>query len=249
MLTAISTASSAPPSARIRKHKDSTPTGPLVIPALPNRDWREAAEQARASRQLPPGPYKKKQREIYIPDAVGGMRVGAGPNAGRGSRTVQVEKDVINDDPVVGGLAVRSPAAAGRPGSGSGSGTAPAANSESVPMSESNGNADANANANGPGLDSLHSQNGHQAAVNGSAESVSTSAMVETDEQKALRELLSGQDGGAGANRVELDVIESAADARGIEGAQQGDLFKRDVDSRPDEVRLTRWLAGTGTGF
>lgn len=184
-----------------RKHKEATAAAPLVIPALPNRDWREAAELARgsknggASRQ-----QKKKRKEMYLPDAVGGMRLGPGTANGRGKPVVVVERDVINETAVVGGLAVTERAGLETPAEAEAGLEDEATSATPMPV-----------DAPPP-------------------------PPPETEEQRALRELLSGQDSGRDT-RPQVEIIESAADKRDIDGAQQGDVFKRDVDSRPDEVR------------
>lgn len=74
---------------------------PLMIASLVNKDWR-----AEASKNKRGGPRK---REMYIPDAVGSMRVG-GPAPGQtgadGSQGGLGTRDTINDAVVVGGLAM-----------------------------------------------------------------------------------------------------------------------------------------------
>ena len=57
-----------------------------------------------------------------------------------------------------------------------------------------------------------------------------------TDEQKALRELLAGETKGEDEEMSDL-VLLSAADDRGGP-LDESDAFKRDLDSRPDEVSL-----------
>ncbi|GAA5981775.1 hypothetical protein JCM11641_007420 [Rhodosporidiobolus odoratus] len=84
------------------KSKHSKPaSGPLVIPALPNKDWRKAAEELRAGRN----PHRQK-REIYLPDAGGGMRMGGGgERAGPAPSAVpDANLDQMNTEEVVGGL-------------------------------------------------------------------------------------------------------------------------------------------------
>jgi len=56
-----------------------------------------------------------------------------------------------------------------------------------------------------------------------------------TDEQRALRELL-GSAEGAHEQEQELAAIYSGPDAR-TGPAEEGDAFKQDVSSRPDQVR------------
>ena len=59
----------------------------------------------------------------------------------------------------------------------------------------------------------------------------------ETEERRALRELL-GEGASAGeAEEPKVDAIYSAEDARNGP-IEEADAFKRDVDSRPDEVRF-----------
>lgn len=61
------------------------------------------------------------------------------------------------------------------------------------------------------------------------------SSVAETEEQRAMRELLGEAGGPAKTEETELDAIYSAEDARNGP-IEEADAFKRDVDSRPDEV-------------
>ncbi|GJN94575.1 hypothetical protein Rhopal_007658-T1 [Rhodotorula paludigena] len=177
------------------KHQ-SAPTGPLVIPALPNKDWRLAAEELRAGRNG--GPLRKK-REMYLPEgsATGVMSMSAGQRARDETPVGNVER--MNDEEVVGGLDQPAPRRAQR--------EAAAVEAEPAPTT------------------------GEDAA-----EPARTTAAPETEEQRALRELLGGQ-AGAGAEEKELEAIQSAPDARGGP-LDEGAAFKRDLESRPDEASL-----------
>lgn len=62
-----------------------------------------------------------------------------------------------------------------------------------------------------------------------------SSKREETEEQRAMRELLGDAGGSAKTEEAELEAIYSAADARNGP-IEEADAFKRDVDSRPDEV-------------
>lgn len=176
-----------------RKHKEQK-AAPLVIPSLPNKDWRKAAEQAGARKG------GKKKREMYIPDAVGGMRVG-GPAPADGSQGGMGTRDVINSTPVVGGLAFEA--------------KKEAAEGEVVAMEVD------------------------QAVEVPEDQPKPEARAPETEEQRALRELMSG---GASAEQApSVDIIHSAADARGVLGEAVDDstsTFQRDVHSRPDEASL-----------
>ncbi|KAJ4483706.1 DExH-box splicing factor binding site-domain-containing protein [Lentinula aciculospora] len=72
-----------------RLHERKKPQGPLVIPALKNRDWREAARKRRTLSQ-------------YIPESARAQTVGTdGSVGGLGTR------DFINSGPIVSGLQYR----------------------------------------------------------------------------------------------------------------------------------------------
>ncbi|KAF5388824.1 hypothetical protein D9757_005624 [Collybiopsis confluens] len=72
-----------------RLHERRKPQGPLVIPALKNRDWREAARKRRTLSQ-------------YVPESARAQTVGSDGSVG-GLGT----KDVINNSAVVSGLQLR----------------------------------------------------------------------------------------------------------------------------------------------
>ncbi|BGO96292.1 hypothetical protein NBRC10512_000374 [Rhodotorula toruloides] len=73
-----------------------TPTAPLVIPSLPNKDWRKAAEEMRG------GPRRKK-KEIYLPERAGGMSMASGSASGAANGEAEgVER--IGTEEVRGGL-------------------------------------------------------------------------------------------------------------------------------------------------
>ncbi|GAA5887133.1 hypothetical protein JCM6882_009458 [Rhodosporidiobolus microsporus] len=83
------------------KNPKAAPSGPLVIAALPNKDWRKAAEELRAGRNI--GGRKKK--EMYIPEASGGMKMaGSGGGQGGGNAAPTENVDKMNTEEVVGGL-------------------------------------------------------------------------------------------------------------------------------------------------
>ncbi|ORY55144.1 DExH-box splicing factor binding site-domain-containing protein [Leucosporidium creatinivorum] len=177
-----------------KKHKEAK-AAPLVIPSLPNKDWRKAAEEAGARRN-----GGRKKREMYIPDAVGGMRVG-GP-VGDGSQGNMGTRDTINSEPIVGGLALGSK------------------KEEVVTAAED-------------GVVAMEVEEEVTTVVE-------ENKAPETEEQRALRELMSG-----GASTTDqtpsVDIIHSAADARGALGDavdSSASTFQRDVHSRPDEATL-----------
>ncbi|GAA5940894.1 hypothetical protein JCM3775_006841 [Rhodotorula graminis] len=179
------------------KHAKAAPAGPLVIPALPNKDWRQAAEQMRAGR---PGAGGRTKKQLYLPETGGGMSMtsrieGAPPpNASAAAELA----DQINAAPVVGGL--EQPVRRARDGEGEGA-AAPA-----------------------------------DAAPPPPPPPVEARAPM-TDEQRALRELLGSAEGGAGEQEQELAAIYSGPDAR-TGPTDEGDAFKQDVSSRPDQSTL-----------
>ncbi|GAA6063907.1 hypothetical protein JCM10212_003013 [Sporobolomyces blumeae] len=182
------------------KHAKPTPAGPLVIPALPNKDWRKAAEELR---------FGRKKREIYLPEQGGGMRTAAGDRT-TGATTTAVEVDRVNADEVVGGLETR----------------------ERRPRTEGE-------------LDGSTTTRGQQGAATQDEETkpstttTTTAQVPETEEQRALRELL-GEAGGAQTatdEPVAVEAIVSAEDARNGP-IDEADAFKRDVESRPDMASL-----------
>ncbi|GAA5909039.1 hypothetical protein JCM8208_007410 [Rhodotorula glutinis] len=177
------------------KHAKAAPAGPLVIPALPNKDWRQAAEQMRAGR---PGRTKK---QLYLPETGGGMSMtsrveGAPPPTPSAAAELA---DQINAAPVVGGL--EQPVRRARDGEGEGA----AASAEAAPQLPPPPPVEARAPM--------------------------------TDEQRALRELLGSAEGGAGEQEQELAAIYSGPDAR-TGPTDEGDAFKQDVSSRPDQSTL-----------
>jgi len=73
--------------------------------------------------------------------------------------------------------------------------------------------------------------------------STSQTKVEETEEQKAMRELLGEVGGSTKTEETELDAIYSAQDARNAP-IEEADAFKRDVDSRPDQVSLSfEWFS------
>lgn len=179
-----------------RKHKE-VKAAPLVIPSLPNKDWRKAAEEAGARRN---GGGRKK-REMYIPDAVGGMRVG-GPAVGDGTQGNMGTRDTINSEPIVGGLALGS-------------------KKEEVATAGEDG--------------ALAMEVEEEVTT-----TVKEEKAPETEEQRALRELMAGN-ASTTDQAPSVEIIHSAADARGSLGDavdSSASTFQRDVHSRPDEASL-----------
>ncbi|GAA5877621.1 hypothetical protein JCM3774_005360 [Rhodotorula dairenensis] len=75
-------------------------TGPLVIAALPNKDWRKAAEELRAGRN------SGRRKQLYIPESAGGgMSMQRDGSTRPGVAAADV--DAINTEEVVGGLSAR----------------------------------------------------------------------------------------------------------------------------------------------
>ncbi|BGP44155.1 DNA primase large subunit Spp2 [Rhodotorula kratochvilovae] len=179
------------------KHARAPPAAPLVIPALPNKDWRLAAEDMRAARGAP-----RKKKALYLPDAGGGMSMSARAGAAGAAPVDEAMADRVNDKEVVGGL--EQPVKRERP----------------APEAATALNAPAPAPAPVP-------QQQQQAQERAPL----------TDEQRALRELLGGAEGAEGDEPPEVDAIVSAPDAR-TGPPDEGDAFRQDVHSRPDQASL-----------
>lgn len=175
------------------KHGKPKPAAPLVIPALPNKDWRKAAEELRAGRN------SGKKREMYLPERGGGMRMreSDAPN-GTHAPPVSADVDAINTEEVVGGLERRE--------------------KKIKQEAEENGAAAPTRVETPPQTTPLPART------------------EETEEQRAMRELMGEAGGAVKTEEAELEAIYSAADARNGP-IEEADAFKRDVDSRPDEVR------------
>lgn len=134
---------------------------------------------------------------MYIPDAVGSMRVG-GPAAATGRDGSQAglgTRDVINDAVVVGGLALPSA-------------------KEEVKMEVEE------ATVRSPSAPAPHDP-----------------VKPESDEQRALRELLSGHQD-SGATPLELEAISSARDTFQSGPQDETSAFRTDLQTRPDEPSL-----------
>ena len=191
------------------------PTGPLVIAALPNKDWRKAAEELRAGRNT------SRRKQLYIPEAAGGgMSMQRGDTANTAATAADV--DAINTEEVVGGLSAR-PAL---PPSGRTEEAVEQVRQEvaavdvSTPTSETDAGQDRVEGFERPPPQGL------------------------SEEQRALRELL-GHDATAEAEQIP-DAILSAPDNRGGP-LDETEAFKRDVDTRPDEVSMV--MAATVARF
>lgn len=193
-LTFIPARLSDPIRSKIKLKKEA----PLAIPSLANKDWRAEATKNRR-------PQGGRKREMYIPDAVGSMRVG-GPAPGTvgpdGSQGGLGTKDVMNDVAVVGGLAMPSQKKReDQEGQG-----------EAIETDEAAPPRPTEAPATAP----------------------------ETDEQRALRELLSGQDPSSSSSSTpaHLAPIHSALDTFQSGPQDETTAFRSDVLSRPDAPDL-----------
>ncbi|GAA5833448.1 hypothetical protein JCM11251_003497 [Rhodosporidiobolus azoricus] len=82
------------------KNPKAAPSGPLVIPALPNKDWRKAAEELRAGRNV----GSRRKKEMYLPEASGGMRMAGAGERGNPAPPAADAEDKMNTEEVVGGL-------------------------------------------------------------------------------------------------------------------------------------------------
>jgi len=175
----------------LRSKAKAKKEAPLAIPSLANKDWRAEASKNR-----------RPKRGMYIPDAVGSMRVG-GPAPGAagadGSQGGLGTRDVINDAAVVGGLAMPS-ARAARVGP------------EEVIAMETD--------------------------APPSPPPAAAPTAPETDEQRALRELLAGGPDAALTPSAPLAAIHSAHDTFQSGPQDETSAFRSDVQTRPDEPDL-----------
>ncbi|GAA5899689.1 hypothetical protein JCM5296_001401 [Sporobolomyces johnsonii] len=191
------------------KYAKPAPAGPLVIPALPNKDWRKAAEELRAGRPARGAAAHAKKREIYLPETSGGMRMSttsATPSTTSTGTSTPVTDgaDRINAQEVVGGLDLP-----GRLKRGETEDAIERVRQEVEVVEVATPPAPAPPPEERPG---------------------------ETEEQRALRELLSGGEG-ATEQRPSVEVIYSGQDERNAP-IEEADAFKRDVESRPDMASL-----------
>lgn len=180
--------------------KKQSSESPLIIPSLPNKDWRKAAGTS----------SRKNKKERYIPDAVGSMRITGGSDnslaangvtTSRGDEKTQGgmgTRDVINDSVVIGGLEL---------GGGSKKEVLVAMEVEE-----------------------------EEEIIKTTTTLIEKVIVVDTEEQRAIRELMAGE-----ILPVDLKddlVLFSAADSRGPV-LDEGDAFRKDVETRPDEVSLS----------
>ncbi|KAI5474710.1 G-patch domain protein [Pseudohyphozyma bogoriensis] len=161
---------------------------PLVIPSLANRDWRKEASAMRAG---------KKRKDMYLPDAVGTMRMATGAPGDEKTQGGMGTRDVINDTVVVGGIEKK----------------------EKKVVTE---------------------ENGVQMEVDTVEETVDVQEVpkekvAETEEQRALRELMAGEQV---QQEQQLDAILPAAGDSRTGPLDEVDAFKRDLQTRPDESSL-----------
>lgn len=151
-------------------HRDKKPKqGPLVIPALENRDWRALARKRRSGTQYVPASAKA---EIGKDGSVGGLGV----------------KDTINSGPVLSGLQVKK---------------------------RENG--------------LKREEDVMDEEVLKSREDVKMEEPEETEDQKALRAILSGTSGNDGDGLM-IDVIPTPI--------SEADAYKQDVEELPDVATL-----------
>ncbi|GAA6005676.1 hypothetical protein JCM11491_003722 [Sporobolomyces phaffii] len=195
------------------KNAKPKPAAPLVIPALPNKDWRKAAEELRAGRN----PHQRTtKRDLYLPERGGGMT--RPTDAARSNSTTAVhdvaDADAINTEEVVGGLETREKKKKKDKDQEE--------DQEEIKVDEAAEEKDNNA----------------QLAAH-VVEPPPRARVDETEEQRAMRELLGEAAGGStdADAAPELAAIASAADKRNGP-VEEADAFKRDVDSRPDEASL-----------
>jgi hypothetical protein len=189
--------------------KHAKPTeGPMIIPALANKDWRKAAEELRAGRG---GGGRRGKKEMYIPEASGGMKMASSSGDARGAAAAVADVDAINTKEVVGGLEQLS--------SKKKDAAPPAAEEEAAARLRAE-------------EEKVEIEKRIRTAASRAAES---------EEQRALRELLGDEAAKAAQLAPELDAIMSKADDRGGPVTEEA-AFKKDVDSRPDEVRFFLFL-------
>ncbi|BGP58694.1 DNA primase large subunit Spp2 [Rhodotorula sphaerocarpa] len=193
-----------------RSKHAKAPTGPLVIAALPNKDWRKAAEELRAGRNPNPG---RRKKELYIPEgaSAGAMRMQSLPGSASSTASPASGVDAINTEEVVGGLSARPAMQASGP------------TEEAVERVRQE-------------IDTVEVATPPGSVPPESAPAAAPAPAALTDEQRALRELL-GHDATAGETEQIPEAIYSAPDDRG-KPIDETEAFKRDVDTRPDEASL-----------
>jgi hypothetical protein len=162
--------------------------GPLVIPALPNRDFRQAAVSMRT-------------RKMYNPAA----------DRPKSSTAVVEAKDVIGDVQVSGGISMKERRTTTTEVETESTIEESARTGASTPM----GNLAVESPAPAP-------------------------AEPETEDQRALRELLGGDRAeGSKAEDLVIKIDERQEDRE----ESEVDNLKRDIESRPDEVRFVLVLS------
>ncbi|CDO68666.1 hypothetical protein BN946_scf184790.g15 [Trametes cinnabarina] len=160
-----------------RVHEKPKPQGPLVIPALKNKDWRELA---------------RKRKQLYVPPSAGVQTGADGSVGGLGTR------DTINSGPQVSGLQVK----------------------KRIKLEE---------------CEDASMQDGEGAHA--SAETIDVKAEVkpeeETEDQKALRAILSSaaSGGDAGIDGPQIDIIPPPP-------ISEDDAYKQDVEELPEPATL-----------
>ncbi|KAL8280928.1 hypothetical protein RQP46_006607 [Phenoliferia psychrophenolica] len=171
----------------------------LTIASIPNRDWREAATAR--------GAGKKKKKDRYIPDAVGGMRLGGQgvpQDARQATQGGMGTTDTINSTPVVGGLSTEAK---------------PEPTISAVPPEQMD----------------LDQPEKPASGDDEQAPPPLAATPAETEEQRAIRELISG--GHVPAPAPLSVILPAAADER-TAPLDEADAFRRDLLTRPDESTL-----------
>lgn len=181
-----------------------------MIAALPNKDWRKAAEELRAGRT------SGRRKQLYIPEAAGGgMSMQRGDSARAEPTPANV--DAINTEEVVGGLSAR-PAL---PPSGRTEEAVEQVRQEVAAVGVST-----------PGASEASLAPSHAEDLTAPPPAPPQAL---TEEQRALRELL-GHEAAASAEQGP-EAILSAPDDRGGP-LDETEAFKRDLETRPDEVSI-----------
>ncbi|KAI6123425.1 DExH-box splicing factor binding site-domain-containing protein [Pisolithus croceorrhizus] len=158
-----------------KKNKAPEPAS-LVIPSLPNPDWREAARKRRAAAK----PNVTRSRPIFVPDSARATTGADGSVGGLGTR------DTINSGPQLVGLQVNKKAKV-------------ELGQDIVEQTET---------TTTTVVESAHEQ---------------SMEVEETEDQRAIRALLAGEDGSA----VDIDAIPTPA-------LTETDALRQDVDALPD---------------
>ncbi|KAK4053311.1 DNA primase large subunit Spp2 [Microbotryomycetes sp. JL221] len=189
-----------------KKHKDKQQEQ-LIIPSQPNRDWRRAAELSKQARLRAAKQRGQHVNELYKPESLNATMSMTSKRDGGGS--TRVERDVIGDEPVVGGLTTRP-----KPST-----------TDQTTIGELDDDHSTDEDA----------RQGFERIELATPPPPPTPPQV-TDEQRALNELLSTSNHQT-QDKPTIEMIQSQQDTRMI-GTSEQQAFQRDVDLLPNESSL-----------